>query len=985
MMKKLLLPCILMYLSVAISVPGASTAHGGVLFDAAEQLPVRLWKPEQKATYENGSLRLEWDTDRNNICDMTFPKRRDRPIAAFDEANCLVELELPPNSPVNNFNVRFIDSRDEVFQWRVPLVAGKGGKRVVKLKISPKNFFVSFRGNADGRIDFPIYFYSCATSAPRGGGKVSLALNKIDFESTRKTELHEARFELETGNTPRILLPGRERDLTFLLSNPGQTPLVCDATFTLQDTLGHVITLPKERLIIPARGKITRKPELSLPARGIWYVTLRLEREDGSYVERIRSFALMSPAGPLRTPARTDAFLFGVCVPSISRPQLFDREAETAALCGATALRANFRWRDMERKPGLWDLSVQEKLLKSYGKYHIEVLPILSNPPAWARRDRPNSTPDFTAWREYTGRMFRHFRGRIRFWEIWNEPDLRGFAEFGPVDYVQLQKIAREEQRRLSPESRLLTGGFTTMLPHKGIKKGFQEYVLKHAGDYFDIHAFHGHCGYQRYLEQIRRLLAERAGLGVTAPWYANETAVSSIGIGEQGQAETLARKLLFSWSEGAIGYNWYNLRNNGTDPANPEYNYGLVTEEFYPRAAYVAYNTLTTLFRGKRFVSRLNPASGEARLLEFAGDGDRVLSLWLESASGNEQSILLRSDAERVEAVDLMGNRRNLPVSCGQLLWNVSTTPEFLLFHNCRRLEFGGKLLSCKLPPYLLPKQASAASVSCVNPFDRPVTLRLELGGTALSVSPATAVVTLAPGEKKMIPIELVGHGEAPVLKIRAAWPGGSAGVAEPLPMAKWIPRHLRRGEWNFLLRQRQQVQSLFEADPANVHRLWRGAKDLSAGIRLGMADDALLLTVEVTDDRHVQPYHESSIWQADSIQFGFAVPGRPGMWVAGAALCDDGSAETWIWDAPGGFAGERRDASWRIVAERRGDVTRYALTIPLDSVGLSREQLTRGIRFNLLVNDNDGEGRDGWIQLEEGIASERDAEKFPLLVFEP
>ena len=40
--------------------------------------------------------------------------------------------------------------------------------------------------------------------------------------------------------------------------------------------------------------------------------------------------------------------------------------------------------------------------------------------------------------------MFRQFRGRIRFWEIWNEPDLRSFAEFGPADYVQLQKIARE-------------------------------------------------------------------------------------------------------------------------------------------------------------------------------------------------------------------------------------------------------------------------------------------------------------------------------------------------------------------------------------------------------------------------------------------------------------------------------------------------------------------------------------------------------------
>ena len=90
MMKKLLLPCILMYLSVAVSVPGASTAHGGVLFDAAEQLPVRLWKPEQKATYENGSLRLEWDTDRNNICDMTFPHLRHDFSEAQRPADCRI-------------------------------------------------------------------------------------------------------------------------------------------------------------------------------------------------------------------------------------------------------------------------------------------------------------------------------------------------------------------------------------------------------------------------------------------------------------------------------------------------------------------------------------------------------------------------------------------------------------------------------------------------------------------------------------------------------------------------------------------------------------------------------------------------------------------------------------------------------------------------------------------------------------------------------
>ena len=975
----LLLPSLIW---AALPVSGAAGTRG-TLFDAAEQQPVRVWKPEQTATCRNGVLDLRWDTGRNNICIAGFPRRKELPISAFDEADCRIELELPPNSPVNNFNLRFVDSRNEVFQWRIPFRVGKSGMRELNMKLTPKNFFVSFQGNADGKIDFPIYFYSIATSAPKGSGEVSLKLKKIEFESTRKTELHKIRFDLETGNPPRVLLSGREKELKFHLNNPGSRPLVCDASITLRDSVGRTISLPKERIRIPAAGSVIRTPKFTLPARGIWYVTLRLEQEDGSYAEQIRSFACMIPAGARQSPAPADAFLFGVCVPSISRPQVFEREAETAALCGVAALRANFRWRDMERKPGQWDLSIQEKLLAAYGKYRIEVLPILSNPPVWSRRSGPNSTPDFTAWREYTGRMFRQFRGRIRFWEIWNEPDLRSFAEFGPADYVQLQKIAREEQRRLAPESRLLSGGFTTMLPHKNIKEGFQEYVQEHAREYFDIHAFHGHGSYPRYQEQIRRLHAVRARFGVAVPWYANETAVSSIGIGERGQAETLARKFLFSWSEGAVGYNWYNLRNNGTDPVNPEFNYGLVTEEFYPRAAYVAYNTLATLFRDKRFVARLT-APAKTRLLEFEGGGDRVLSLWLESAAGNERSIQLRSDATCAEAVDLMGNRRPLPLSGGLLQWNVSATPEFLLFHNCSRLEYGGDLLSCKVPPYLLPGRPAAASVNCINPFPHPVSFRLELSGKGLTVSPTTATVSLASGEKKEVPFELSAAGTAPILNITAIWPGGKASATKPLHVARLIPRRRQLANWDFLLDQQRQVQSLFDADPGNSHRLWRGPQDLSAKIRLNASEDKLFLTVEATDDKHSQPFHDSDIWKGDSLQFAFALPKQKGLWVAGAALCA-GSAESWIWEAPQGFAGERRDATWNVSVERRGTSTRYTLALPLSSIGLTREQLTRGLRFNLLLNDNDGEGRDGWIQLDDGITSHRDAARFPLVVFEP
>lgn len=69
---------------------------------------------------------------------------------------------------------------------------------------------------------------------------------------------------------------------------------------------------------------------------------------------------------------------------------------------------------------------------------------------------------------------------------------------------------------------------------------------------------------------------------------------------------------------------------------------------------------------------------------------------------------------------------------------------------------------------------------------------------------------------------------------------------------------------------------------------------------------------------------------------------------------------------------------------ASRKGCVTFYDLTIPLKSIGMTEELMARGIRFTTLINDNDGYGRKGWIQLAPGIAGNRNPDIFPLLVFE-
>ena len=207
----------------------------------------------------------------------------------------------------------------------------------------------------------------------------------------------------------------------------------------------------------------------------------------------------------------------------------------------------------------------------------------------------------------------------------------------------------------------MLTGGFAHAIPQYSHKKGFQEYVLANGKPYFDVHAFHGHGEFTLFRRQEEEHLRPmRRRTGVRSPWYANETAISSYGIGEKRQAETLFKKLLYAWSTGSIGYNWYNLRNNGY-AADAEHHYGLVTNDFYPKPVYVVYNTLATVFREMEFI-RKHSRQDEIWILEFAGKGNRAVAIWNASPEKvADQLVSFHSDASRVEAIDLMGNYRPL------------------------------------------------------------------------------------------------------------------------------------------------------------------------------------------------------------------------------------------------------------------------------------------------------------------------------------
>ena len=186
-----------------------------------------------------------------------------------------------------------------------------------------------------------------------------------------------------------------------------------------------------------------------------------------------------------------------------------------------------------------------------------------------------------------------------------------------------------------------------------------------------------------------------------------------------------------------------------------------------------------------------------------------------------------------------------------------------------------------------------------------------------------------------------------------------------------------------DFRMDRRDQAISLFEADPGKVHLTWQGPEDRSARVWLRRDGTQLRLRFAVNDDRHVQPNSGAGVWKGDCVQFALLLPGQDRMWEIGLSRLDSGKSEVFIWSAPSGFDAAGSAAGIRLATSREGTVTCYDATIPLSVLGTTPEALAAGARFNALINDDDGEGREGWIQIAPGIGENKDPAKYPLILF--
>jgi len=1015
-LRRFLLPSLLWGAFVAVSPAGAADATDQdmvtqevVLWTFADKEHWVVHWPESSGPVRH-TVRLGKDSsalvvqpsDKERILSFYSGRMKSNPrIEGMAELRLEVELVSGEGVRINPF---LMDAHDEGLMYKSQTL--RKGRAVYTWNVA-KDIVHSWGPRTNRKPDGDLRLWSLNLTVPANSAA------EVRFHEAkalqRRHRMDYVNAAVETGHPLFLVIPGQDYKPKLVLKNTRNAPVGFKVRLEVERYDGE-----KRNAEVPVELKAGGDAALPIPDDlkefGIRWVRYQLEDENGYVVKGKSSYACLKPAGP--TVGKAKGFLFSMCQHSNRYPDdIRELEIRAAALCGVKVIREFSSWGQLNPKKDVWRWQSADEIVALAEKYHVELQASLGLCAQW---DAPEKGLSEGGWQflfyppknlenyaEFAGRCAERYKGKIRFWEIWNEPDLSHFWRGTTDQYIEMLRLSYQAIKKADPDALVLNGGFACLgTDHPGTKLNpdMHDRVLRDGQQWFDIYAVHQHGLFDVFHRNIQQHLGRYRGLMKTdKPLYFNETAMHCVGLSEQTQAETLFKKLLYAWSIGAMGYTWYDLRNDGEQPRNPEHNYGMLTQDFHPKAVYCMYNTLAGLLSDKTYVAPV-PASEGAFVYLFKGEGAHVAAGWVENPTVPDQMLTFAvgKNAQAV-SVDPMGNETPVAVSGGVVCHKFGAGPSFLVVRNSDRCEPIQGIV--ELPKQLTarPGEIMELPLTLNNPFDRPVDVKLRLGlpaalkrtdnqaGEFTVPVPAggskTLAIRLLPGQRpndaaldKPVPITLeydVGNG----------LPRGQLIVP-----VQWIlvvdAKSLENPSPLFWLHTQQQVVSIGAHDPSVSHLAWKGPEDLSARIWLGKAGNAVVLKVVVEDDVQQQPYTGAETWKGDSVQFGLQVPRQEGYWELGLARDKDGKPVVHTAIRPKALADPSESVDLQVA--RAGTQTTYVAKLPYAAFGISDESLAKkGVKFNLIVNDSDENAREGWIQLGPGIGEAKNPEKFIEIFF--
>ncbi|NPV46159.1 MAG: hypothetical protein HPY69_04320 [Armatimonadetes bacterium] len=332
--------------------------------------------------------------------------------------------------------------------------------------------------------------------------------------------------------------------------------------------------------------------------------------------------------------------------------------------CGAGATQL-VDWGRVEPEPGQFVWEAADSELADWDRPEgLTPLPILGYTAPWASSDRggARSYPprDLRHYARFVRESVTRYRQDIRYWEVWNEPNI-GFFHGTITQYVDMLKAAAIVARRANPGCHIVFGGTA------GVDCRFLErcYELG-AAPYFDVMAVHPYQWgrtfddrwHMQKVQAVRSLMAQQETVAKPI-WFTEIGWSTNEGVTPEDQARLLVQAFVSSLALRDLGVAkvfWFCVKDWGGP------GHGLFADDGSRKPAFKAYQSMTRELEGLVPHSRL--VADQARGYLFADPRHQRAPVLVYWSPGLETASLRLPPLGDVTQVDLYGTEEPLSLA---------------------------------------------------------------------------------------------------------------------------------------------------------------------------------------------------------------------------------------------------------------------------------------------------------------------------------
>ncbi len=370
-------------------------------------------------------------------------------------------------------------------------------------------------------------------------------------------------------------------------------------------------------------------------------------------------------------------------------------------------LRTDVLWENIQfQRDGAFDWRRLDDIVSVASRHNIAVLPIVGGTAPFAAERlegvRDGFANRFPAreddWRRFVRALTERYRESVRTWEVRNEAN-SGFWLGTAKHYSDNLRQAYEEIHAVDPEALVSIAGTS------GVDMNWFRQVEEAGGaPYMDVVSVHPYMqptpperGLIRALMNVidwANHLPPPAigGTGERPVWiteFGYQTRGGDRAVSEITQAQFLVRSMVQAWSAGVERLFWYEFAD-GSDPYDPEHNFGLVYQNLTPKPAYVAYAVMARLLEGSAVPRTLSFDDQRLRAYEFCRVEECVVVAWALEDVRVEWPV---KDAAMI--IDMMGTGlplRPVPES-GNAAINLGSSPIYIYGLDLLAMETQGSV----------------------------------------------------------------------------------------------------------------------------------------------------------------------------------------------------------------------------------------------------------------------------------------------------